>query len=325
MRADDPILLAQQTLLTSGLINLVVIDADALIMAAQGVLVADWKTGDNVIERLFVLAGMEGVIASMAQSNTKLAPLEMPAVFLGGNHEDGELGVSVRLSPLEEGSVLLLLRPLEAAGVTDQTSVQQHNDLALLRGQMERSKSQAELNLAARERLFDTLRWGFRAPLSTLVQALHGQDELETLAHDALAAVDDWLELLALKAKIDAGEGPRDEPIAIASFMARLSGSSKLTIQAPDSQIEAARGRLFGSAEALETAISGLLRAANGELELVFFVQNARAVWRLSGIGNIPALVEDYRLELARSAAVLLDGTVMVKDDFAELALPLKI
>ncbi|MGB1159786.1 MAG: hypothetical protein ACPG40_01125, partial [Alphaproteobacteria bacterium] len=294
------------------------------IEASQGVLVADWQAGENAVERLFVLAGMEGIIGAMAHAETRTNPIELPAVFLGGNHEDGELGVSVRLSPLVEGRVLLLLRPLEAAGVVDQTSVQQHNDLALLRGQMERSKSQAELNLAARERLFDTLRWGFRAPLCTVVQALHGQDELESLAQGALKSVDDWLQLLALKSKIDAEEVPLSEPIAVRSLMARLKSSFEVEIKVPESEIDAVKGRLFGSAEALETAISGLLRAAYGDLVLAFSVENSRAVWRLSGIKNIGALLEDYRLELARSAALFLDGAVTVKDEIVELALPLK-
>ena len=324
MQSGDPILLAQQALLSSGLINLVVIDADARIEASQGVLVADWQAGENAVERLFVLAGMEGIIAAMAHPETRTDPLELPVVFLGGNHEDGELGVSVRLSPLAEGRVLLLLRPLEAVGVTDQTSVQQHNDLALLRGQMERSKSQAELNLAARERLFDTLRWGFRAPLCSVVQALHGQDELESLARDALKSVDDWLRLLALKSKIDAAEVPLSEPIAVQSLMARLKSAFEVEIKVPEGEIDAVKGRLFGSAEALETAIAGLLRGAHGDLALAFSVENSRAVWRLSGIKNIGALLEDYRLELARSAALFLDGAVTVKDESVELALPLK-
>ena len=115
---------------------------------------------------------MEGLITAMAEQGATMEPLELPAVFLGGNHEDGDLGVSVRMSALEGSRVLLLLRPLEAAGAVGQRSVQQHNDLALVRGQMEKSQSQAELNITAREALFDNLRWGFRAPLSTLAQAV---------------------------------------------------------------------------------------------------------------------------------------------------------
>ena len=324
MTESDPILLAQQSLLASGLINLVVIDADARIQAAQGAQVADWKPGEDVLERLFVLAGMEGINRAMAQSDTHLDPLGLPAVFLSGNHEDGEFGASVRLSPLAQGQVLLLLRPLEAAGLMDQTSVQQHNDLALLRGQMEHSKSQAELNLAARERLFDTLRWGFRAPLCTLVQALEGQEKLKPLAQDALSAVDHWFDLLALKVRLDAGDDPARQPFAVAALMARLGEEFDVEISAPESQITAAQGHSVESVEALETAISSFLQATEGNLQLDFSVQNARAVWCLSGITNIQALAEDYRLELARSAAVLLQGTVALKEEQVELVLPLK-
>lgn len=174
MAQGDAIAAAQAALLDAGLINLAIIDAQARVIAVEGSLLADWRAGDSVVERLLVLAGMEPVIAAMAKGEPGARPLDLPAVFIGGNHEDGGPGVSLRLAPLDLGRVLLLLRPLENAAAMDQVSVQQHNDLALLRGQLEQATSQAALNETAREALFDTLRWSFRAPLAGLVQACEG-------------------------------------------------------------------------------------------------------------------------------------------------------
>lgn len=323
MSGTDPILLAQQSLLSSGLVNLVVLDAEARIEAAQGAQVADWQSGENVVDRLFVLAGMEAIISAMAAPGAKLDPIELPAVFLGGNHEDGDFGVSVRLSRLADGRVLLLLRPLEAAGAVDQKSVQQHNDLALLRGQMENAKSQAELNLTARENLFDTLRWGFRAPVATLAQALQEQTALAPLAQNTLKAVDDWLDLLSLKTRLDAGDARTDEPIAVPSLMARLADEFDIEINAEAASFDAVAGRLTGSAEALETALSGLLRAVQGTIGLQFAVANASAHWRISGVENASAITADYRFELARTAALFLQGSITVNGDQVTLSLPL--
>ena len=324
MSGTDPILLAQQSLLSSGLVNLVVLDAEARIEAAQGAQVADWQSGENVVDRLFVLAGMEAIISAMAAPGAELDPIELPAVFLGGNHEDGDFGVSVRLSPLADSRVLLLLRPLEAAGAVDQKSVQQHNDLALLRGQMENAKSQAELNLTARENLFDTLRWGFRAPLATLAQALQDQTALAPLAQNALEAVDDWLDLLSLKTRLDAGDARTDEPIAVLSLMARLADEFSIKMNAEAASFDAVEGRLTGSAEALETALSGLLRAVQGTIGLHFAVANASVHWRISGVENASAIAADYRFELARTAALFLQGSITVNEDQVTLSLPLK-
>ena len=106
---SDAIFSAQQSLIASGLINLVVLDQAGGIIAAEGRQVGGFPVGESIFEHLFVLAGLEDVIAAMARDDgAGLAPLELPAVFLGGNHEDGEPGVSLRLSPLDAGRVLLV-------------------------------------------------------------------------------------------------------------------------------------------------------------------------------------------------------------------------
>ena len=309
MAIQDPIQRAQEDLLNAGLINLVILDSDARIEAVQGALVVGWQVGESAIDRLFVLAGMEGLITAMAEQGATMEPLELPAVFLGGNHEDGDLGVSVRMSALEGSRVLLLLRPLEAAGAVGQRSVQQHNDLALVRGQMEKSQSQAELNITARKALFDNLRWGFRAPLSTLAQAVEDQAELAALADAALHAVDDWLELLILRTKRSEEDHGAPEPIAVASMMSAFQG---VETSASEASINAAKGRVLGSAAILCKGISAVLRAANGPLKLAFTVENASACWTISGIENTVALEADYRLELARSAMMLMAGSLRV-------------
>lgn len=324
MQPSNPIQLAQESLLNAGIINVVIIDRGAMIQAVQGALVADWDVGQPVTDQLYVLAGMEALIMAMADQGTAIDPIELPAVFLGGNHEDGDLGVSVRMSALDGAGVLLLLRPLEADGAVDQQAVQQHNDLALLGGQVAKSQTQAELNMTARETLFDTLRWGFRAPLSKLAQAAEGQEALASLAHDALHAVDDWLDLLSLRTQLEDEDGLPTEPIALASLMDGFRASFDGQISASDDSIAAASGRVLGSAAILSKGISSILWAAEGSLSLVFTVENASAVWTIRGVENGSALVADYRLELARSALMSLAGSVSVGDDRVVFSVPLK-
>lgn len=314
---------AQEALLSTGLINLVVIDAAGVILAAKGNLVEDWESGERVFDRLMVLVGMEDMIASMAQEDSSVAPLELPAVFLGGNHEDGDAGLSLRLSPLGPGQALVVLRPLDAAGTGEQRTVQQHNDLALLRDQLDQAQSQAENNITTREHLFDSLKWGFRAPLAVLVQALDTQKDLQPLAMDALSAVDDWLDLLALKTAMDDQPEKGGAVMALASVFAALREefADDLSFRVNDSDVKQAR--LTGSSTVLQTGLRSLLRAGQGSLALSFSLEDGGACWRLDGINNGDRLTSDYRWELARTAAVLLGGSLTLADQTARFRLPL--
>lgn len=319
---NEAILSAQQSLIDSGLINLVVLDEQGTIVSSDGTRVSDWRDGESVIDRLFVLAGMEDIIAAMATADGEMAPLELPAVFLGGNHEDGEPGVSVRLSPLSKGRVLLLLRPLDSSGAMDQISVQQHNDLALLRGQLESAQSQAELNVTARENLFDALRWGFKAPLVTLVQMLEDQEQ-QDLAAQSLSAIDEWLDLLSLKTQEQEGGAKERQPFALDSLIASLEVATGLKAGVKIPPHDQGDLHLNGSSDILLLGLKALLIACEGEVALTAELENSSLQWIVEGATNGRSLGNDHRLELARSAAVFLGGSLAVKNDCVVVSVPL--
>lgn len=315
---------AQAALFARGLINIVVLDAAGLVLAADGARVSNWVRGDAAADRLMVLKGMEELIAAMATDAATVGPLELPVVFLGGNHEDGDPGLSLRLLPLAEGQVLLLLRPVDSTTTNDQRTVQQHNNLSLQRGQMEKAQSQAEIHQRTREQLFDTLKWGFRSPLAVLVQALDGHAELQGLAREALDAVDDWVELLALKTAMDDQHGS-GEPhyVAMASVLASLRQRFAADVRIAATETAVAQAQVTGSTGLLLAGLGGLLRVARGELSLSLNVSPLSVIWRLEGIINETALASDFRWELARMAAGLLGGTLTISDQTAYMELPL--
>ena len=129
MQPSNPIQLAQASLLNAGIINVVIIDRGAMIQAVQGALVADWDVGQPVTDQLYVLAGMEALIMAMADQGTAIDPIELPAVFLGGNHEDGDLGVSAsdleRWPWAQRRASLMLERPNQTLRVTVQPKSRQ--------------------------------------------------------------------------------------------------------------------------------------------------------------------------------------------------------
>lgn len=330
MAPGDAIAAAQAALLDAGLINLAIIDAQARVIAVEGSLLADWRAGDSVVERLLVLAGMEPVIAAMAKGEPGARPLDLPAVFIGGNHEDGGPGVSLRLAPLDLGRVLLLLRPLENAAAMDQVSVQQHNDLALLRGQLEQATSQAALNETAREALFDTLRWSFRAPLAGLVQATEGT-ALDGPAREALDAVDDWLALLDLRAQHLAaegqgeGNGSEDPPtLALRSIKAEVAPLFPGGVALSTATAERAGAQAQGAASLLVLALRALSRSS-GSAQTALVIEDTATALRFCVQGPFAASPTDHRIELARSAVLLLGGGLDLTNSAAVLSLPLSV
>lgn len=322
MPENAPLATAQAALFDGGLINLVVLEPSGTILAARGRLVENWPLGDAITDHLMVLTGMEDVIATMADPVNGLEPVELPTVFLGGNHEDGQPGFSVRLSALSQGQVMLLLQPLSGVEDRNQTAVQQYNDLALHHERLSNAHAQSDWDLTTREALFDTLRWDFRLPLTKVVQDLEGQKDLQTEAQRALGAVDDWMELLALKTKLDERKDDTALTVAFPTVLATIQElyGAKIRISVADMGLNAVR--VAGSSAVLLTALRSLLSAAEGQLRLDLIDEADEAIWQLEGIENAHTLALDYRWELARTASLLLGGALTLSETTARLGLP---
>ena len=156
-----------ERLFESGLLGIVLLNADDRVVARKGPLV-DWVALEPVSGCLPFLVGYEDVISDVRHGHRGLFTLSSVSLRFCPDHEERVCTVRAYPGP-RPGHVALLFQDVSAVAELEQRVVQTSNELALAQRALVQAKEEAEAANRAKSKFLNLVNHELRTPLNVII------------------------------------------------------------------------------------------------------------------------------------------------------------
>ena len=187
--ASDGFGQALSSLLASGAIGILRLDAEQRVAGRHGALVESIDVGEAAAEVLPILVGYEDFLAELSAG--RAAPLHLPCIAMAQAESAWHGALSIQAYPAaDRQGVVLLLQDAEAAAQLDRQRLQQRNELALAQTALQRAREAAEAASRAKSAFLANVSHELRTPLHVIIgnAEILGEQNLQSLSREDLAA-----------------------------------------------------------------------------------------------------------------------------------------